>query len=94
MKKIFAIIIFLFVFVLSYSQVVWRGDKNYLDIGNKLFVLKDKSGKLNIEEVSDSHYDKQFTLSTHSILHFGFTESVYWLKFSLQNNTDDSLWLQ
>jgi len=94
MKKIFTTIIFLFAFVLSYSQVVWRGNKDYLDISNKLFVLQDKSGLLNIEQVSDDRHDKQFTISTHSILHFGFTESVYWLKFSLQNNTNDSLWLQ
>jgi signal transduction histidine kinase len=94
MKKIFITIILLPAFILSCAQVVWRGEKDYMNIGNKIFILEDKTGALNIGQVSGSNYDKQFILSSQSILHFGFTESVYWLKFSLQNDTNDSLWLQ
>ncbi len=74
--------------------IVWDGSKDHRLIGNHLEILEDPSGELTIQEVSSSGYSSRFNPSDNIILNFGFTESVYWLRFKLSNQTDQELRLE
>jgi hypothetical protein len=77
------------------AQVItWLPHGGVMDIGDKVLIREDRTDSLDIEEVSDPAGGGQFLLSHHAVLHFGFTMSIYWLKFELENVSPDSLWLQ
>jgi signal transduction histidine kinase len=74
--------------------ITWDGSVDHLKIGKNIYFLEDKEGVLNINDVSSKAYDNKFTSSKKNILDFGYSESTYWLKFSLHNSTNDSLILE
>lgn len=81
--------------IFSYSQhIVWEGTQESINIGQNIFVLEDAEGKLAIEDVSADSIAQQFVLSQNQVLNFGFTNSFFWLRFSLENNTTESLLLE
>lgn len=89
------ILILLFVSTRMHSQeIVWRGEQDKINIVSHLRVLKDEGGMLGIDQVSSGTFDTAFHLSNSSILNFGYTQSVYWLKFSLVEQRPDSLFLE
>jgi len=65
-----------------------------VNIGRQSAVLEDKTGNMTILQVSDPAITHRFTPSQQSILHFGFTNSFYWLRFTVDNRGADSLLLQ
>ena len=73
------------------KDIVWDAEKDVINIGRSVSILEDKNGEFSIEEVSSGVYDKSFVQSEQKILDFGYTESVYWLRFSFQNNTNEEL---
>ena len=73
---------------------VWKGKKQAVAIGLFTSVLEDSNGKLSITEIGDSSYRSRFHSVNRTSLHFGFTNSIYWLRFELKNYTGDSLYLQ
>ena len=75
------------------QSIIWNGKTDFIDIAERIELLEDPQGKLNIDEVSKLAVTGNFRPSKQKVLHFGFTSSVYWLKFSLQNLTGDSLLL-
>lgn len=95
MKIFLSLLIAFFCFIASYSQqVVWKSGNKAISISDKIHVLKDKDGLLTIQDVSSSNYYRNFTLSDQKILHFGFSESAYWLKLLIENQTGDKLYLE
>jgi signal transduction histidine kinase/CheY-like chemotaxis protein len=56
-------------------------------LGLHLEILEDPSGQLTIEQVSSSAYDEQFIPSQVEVPNFGFTNSAYWLRFRVKDNT-------
>jgi len=76
----------------------WAAGSGRVNLGQKVSVLPDPKGTLTIDSVSklaDSAAKAagpaQFQLSQQSVLHFGFTNSIVWLRFTLDNPTADSL---
>lgn len=51
-------------------------------------VLEDKKGALLFEEVSSDRYTHQFFPAPLTDLYFGYTRSVFWLRFSVENQLD------
>src|SRR5581483_11662863 len=74
----------------------WRAGAGELAMGKQLTILEDKQGALTIDSVAPitEGARAKFTPSQQSILHFGFTNSIYWLHFTLDNPTNDSLLLE
>ncbi len=57
-------------------------------------ILEDQEGILSINDIISPEYAKQFFSSNADVPNFGFTQSVYWLRFRLKNNTRySSKWL-
>lgn len=95
MNKLYLLICLVFCSLpASSAEVIWDGKSSFIDIGKKVMLLEDKEGKLTIEQVSGAGMASQFKPSDKTILNFGFTESFYWLKFSLVNKTNETLWLE
>ncbi|WAC12450.1 sensor histidine kinase [Dyadobacter pollutisoli] len=79
----------------SYSRAIrWNPRKTYINIGNRLAILEDKSNLLKIDQVSSAEFDNKFTPSQQNTLHFGLNKSAFWLKFEFYNNSSEKLYLQ
>jgi hypothetical protein len=55
-------------------------------IGRYVDYLEDKEQKLSIREVVSAEYANQFIRSDKDILNFGFTNSVYWVRFEIDGS--------
>jgi signal transduction histidine kinase len=88
------LILLLFGFsALGQKPIVWDGQFDKINIGNEVFLLEDSENNLSITEVSAPEYKPQFTRSEKQILSFGDT-SFYWIKFNIENLTQDQLILE
>ena len=56
-------------------------------LGLHMDILEDPSGKLTIEDVSSPAFDSQFTPSQVEVPVYGYTDSVYWVRMHLDNQT-------
>lgn len=81
-------------YLLHAQPIVWNSAESVNDITRRLSVLEDATHQLTIQQINSPDYQSQFHRSDQSILHFGLTESVYWLRFDLSNGTDADLFLQ
>ena len=72
------------------QSIRWASGSGQVDLGKKVSVLFDPKGTLTIDSVAAA----KFQPSQQSILHFGFTSSIVWLRFTLDNPTGDSLLLE
>lgn len=75
-----------------FSEAVVFSDAEKIEkIGKYVFILNDTFNKLTIDEVlkSDAFYP-----SVSEVPNLGVTASTFWVKFTIQNATDNSLLLQ
>lgn len=54
-------------------------------LGQFLEYLEDPAGNLTIADVSSPEYAKRFKQSRQEILNFGYTDSIYWVRFQVDN---------
>ncbi|MEE4356532.1 MAG: 7TM diverse intracellular signaling domain-containing protein, partial [Desulfococcaceae bacterium] len=56
--------------------------------------LEDNDRNLGIEDVASSAYDRQFIPHLTENIHFGLSQSAYWLRFRIRNTSDrEDTWL-
>ena len=95
MKGILFIFLLLMIAAGSAAQPIrFDGTVDHMDIGQMVQVLEDPGGKKGIDEVSSSGYKDSFIASGQNILHFRFSRSAYWLRFTLENRTSEQLVLE
>jgi hypothetical protein len=93
MKKI--ILCLLLLPMLSHAETIkWQGQKGVMEIGNRVEVLEDATGKLSFADVSSPGWQDKFTPSKTINLILGYTESVFWVKFSFENDMPVNLVLE
>jgi signal transduction histidine kinase len=73
------------------QQVQWNANEDFVDITARMQVLEDPGGKLSFDDVRSAAFQNAFKPSNKPILNFGFTESVYWLRFSFNNTASEKL---
>lgn len=73
------------------QQVEWNAGKDFVDITPGVQVLEDAGGKLSFDQVQSAAFQNAFKPSNKPILNFGFTESVYWLRFTFNNTASEAL---
>lgn len=66
--------------------VLTDGQERY-PLGLHLELLEDPGGELTIEEVASAEFAGRFTPSQEEVPNFGFTDSVFWVRFRLDNQT-------
>jgi len=75
---------------LNAETVTLTDDRGKYPLGLHLEILTDPSGQLTIEQVSSSAYDKQFIPSQVEVPNFGFTDSAYWVRFRVTDNSQQA----
>lgn len=81
-------------FLLQAQSIPWDGKKDWIDIGAKVYIFTDTSNQLTINEVSASTFSDNFIAHQKNIINFGFSHEAHWLKFSIQNKSEEDLWLE
>jgi signal transduction histidine kinase/CheY-like chemotaxis protein len=71
------------------QQAVILDDKiAKFSLATHLEVLEDPGRSLSIQHVSSPAYSTQFTPNTQSVANFGRTHSAYWVRFTLNNQSE------
>lgn len=69
-------------------------DRGLYDLGPYLYFVEDPDSSYSIDTVSDPVNQRFFTRNQARVLSFGYVNSVYWLKASINNATQSSpTWL-
>lgn len=66
-------------------------DSLELSLSPYVDVLEDKDGSLTIKDVMSERYAFQFAPAAMTELFFGYSTSVYWIKFTAENQRDVSM---
>ena len=69
------------------DPVILTDEQDEYPLGLHLGILEDPTGELTIEDVTSPEYAAQFVPSQDEVPNYGFTDSVYWLRLRLDNQT-------
>jgi len=61
-------------------------------VGLHLEYLEDPGGNLTIEDVTQPEYAARFAPSREETPNFGYTNSFYWIRFQMRNETNSGDW--
>ena len=59
-------------------------------LGQQMEILEDPTGDLTIQDVSSSEYSARFVPNKSDAPNFGFTNSTYWVRFRLHNESQST----
>lgn len=91
MKQLTLLLLFIPTILMG-QDVIWNNDLNSISVGDKVSIYEDREGHLNFEEVRS--FKKEFTLSESNILSLGYTDSYFWLRINIHNNTSSNAILE
>lgn len=100
---ILAIVVFILLILLLYATsrvavaqtsdpstpdpVILTDEQGEYPLGLYMDILEDPGGELTIEDVSSPAFDSQFAPSRVEVPIYGYTDSVYWVRMHLDNQT-------
>ena len=91
MKKIFIFIIFLFLPYInlkaSAPALILKSEQDAYSVGKYLDILEDKTNQLTIYDVTKPEWASKFKRSKEDIVNFGFSNSTFWAKLTITNNS-------
>jgi signal transduction histidine kinase len=89
------IVIYVLLILPAHAQPIsWHNGTVHKNITSCLLVAKTTSDVQNITAASAAEFDTAFRALDAPVIRLGLTEDIYWIKFTLTNNSRDSLWLQ
>jgi signal transduction histidine kinase/CheY-like chemotaxis protein len=74
----------------SAPMIEIRKDRFHTDLTSYIDIFEDKGRQLGFDEIRSPRYKNQFSPSPMGGLYFGFTDSVYWVRFSIHNKLEDN----
>lgn len=78
----------------STDELVLTDEQDQYPLGLHLEILEDKEGQWTIEDVTSPEISSQFEPSQDDLPNFGFTHSVYWVRFRVKNEAKEPIkWL-
>lgn len=66
-------------------------DTVQLELPQYIDVLEDTDGSLTLGDVTSQRYAFQFAPASTNALFFGYTNSVYWMRFTIENQRDQNM---
>jgi len=91
LKTKFLILLFILVTILKTNLIfaisvveIKEGTPNY-QLGLHVDYLEDKKGIFSLDEVKSTRLSNHFQTSNKEVPSFGYTNSVYWLRFTIKN---------
>ena len=81
-------------FANNHLPVILEKKQEAYPLGKHLDILEDSTGGLTIEDVVREPFSAKFIANQDTNPNFGFTPSVYWIRFSLKENLErNKTWL-
>lgn len=74
--------------------ITYENSAQVLPLGQRVYYLEDPTRTLSIQNILTDSVQSRFRKSEHEQLNFGNTESSVWLKFTVQNLSDEQLILE
>jgi len=86
----------LLVRVQAQGPVVLTDEQDEYPLGLHLGILEDPTRQLTIEDVASPEFDRQFVPNQSPEFNLGLVDSVYWARFQVNNQTDQTneWWLE
>ena len=75
------------------DPVILTTELERIHLGPHLEILEDKDRLLTIEDVSHPEMAAEFFTSDETVPGLGFTESAYWVRFQVKNESEIADWL-
>ena len=72
--------------------IVLHDNSDKYKAGLNLYILEDPTSNLSIHDITNPKWKSKFKKSTESIPNFGLSSSSFWVKFKIQNNSDQKKW--
>lgn len=91
MQKSCALLLLLFALIISSQSVfsstnIFITDSDYhTELGNRVSYFEDRTNQLTIRDVTSEEFVHQFTPSRSRYIRLGFTQSTFWLRFTVIN---------
>ena len=70
--------------------VVLTDEQGQYPLGLHLEILEDESAALTIDDVTSPELDPKFVPSQDAAPNFGFSDSAFWVRFTVRNDTADT----
>lgn len=74
------------------SRLVLLKDERYA-VHENVQILEDEAGNLTIDDVSSAEFSDSFQLHDKGVPSFGYSETVYWVRFELDNHSNKEEYL-
>ncbi|XOV79424.1 MAG: PAS domain S-box protein [Aestuariibacter sp.] len=78
---------------LASGNVVLDSETFQYKIGKHVLVLEDPTGNFSIEDILSPDVNDRFIPKHKDVFSLGFSDTVFWLKFTLINPASDAQWL-
>ncbi len=72
------------------QPLVLTDQQGKYSLGSHLEILEDPGNELTIDQVSSPAFDSQFTTSLVAVPNYGYTDSAYWVRVRLDNETSQT----
>jgi signal transduction histidine kinase/PAS domain-containing protein len=72
------------------EPLILTDEQGKYPLGLYLEILEDPSAKLSIEDVSSQAFNLRFTPSKVAVPNYGYTDSAYWVRIRLDNETQQT----
>ena len=95
LKLVFIFFIFQLLYTLSIKAqdtLVYTTDQKLMDVGQHVYIYKDAANTLSFEQIKNLP-DTAFQKSASSLLRLGNTTASTWLKCTVKNQTESTLFL-
>ena len=76
------------------SKIQFQKESDLLLVGKQTYFLEDKEGKLSIEDILNPEIQSRFQLNQKTIFAQKPTNSAFWLKLNIENQTGKDVWLE
>ena len=93
MKKTISLSLLLFISVFIFHSglrsdaAVWNEGEKKISLGKKISILEDTDKKLKISDILSAEWQSKFVQSSTDVPGYGVTDSAFWVKINVQNNT-------
>ncbi|SES01360.1 ATP-binding protein [Salipaludibacillus aurantiacus] len=77
---------------ISAESVVLNDSRGEIDLAPYIEVLEDKNNEWTINDVAEGEISEKFELNQGGAPSFGYTSSVYWVRFQLHNQYSGGEW--
>ncbi|WP_187254489.1 ATP-binding protein [Alkalicoccus halolimnae] len=63
-----------------------------VNIHSNMEIMEDEAGSWTVREIADGEAENEFTVSERGAPSFGYSESVYWVRFTVDPSSVEDVW--